>query len=500
MDHRLEKLNGLIGEVADLQHAAALIEWDERVCMPAGGAPVHGEMLATIRRIAHEKFTADEVGQLLDDLTGRQADLDPDSDVSRTLAVTARDYDKATRVPADFVAEQAQITSAAQQAWVEARSQSSFALFRPHLEKIVDLKQRYVGFFPNAEHPYDHLLDDFEPGMKTTEVKAIFDVLRPRQVDLIRAISGRPQIDDSFLRGGYAEKDMWDFSKEVVTALGFDWARGRQDKSVHPFATSVGPDDVRITTRFVESLPFGLLFGIIHETGHALYEQGISRSYSRTLLEGATSLGVHESQSRLWEKLVGQSLPFWQHFFPSLQKRFPAQLGAVTVERFYGAINKVQPSLIRVEADEATYNLHIMLRVELEIAMLDGNVPVRDLPGLWNAKMQEYLGLTPNDDAQGVLQDIHWSAGIQGYFATYALGNLISCQLWETFRSAHPSRDDDMRRGDFSALLSWLRREIHQSGRKYQPQELVQRVVGSKIDPEPYLRYLERKYGGIYGL
>jgi carboxypeptidase Taq len=293
---------------------------------------------------------------------------------------------------------------------------------------------------------------------------------------------------------------MWDFGKDVVTALGFDWTRGRQDKSVHPFATSVGPDDVRITTRFVEQLPFGLLFGIIHETGHGLYEQGINPAYNRTSLEGATSLGVHESQSRLWEKLVGQSRPFWKHFFPRLQKRFPAQLGSVGLDQFYRAINKVEPSLIRVEADEATYNLHIMLRVELEIAMLDGSVAIKDLPGLWNARMEEYLGLTPHDDAHGVLQDIHWSAGIQGYFATYTLGNLISAQLWDRFLAVHPARDEDMGRGDFSALLSWLRREIHQSGRKYQPQELVQRVVGSKIDPEPYLRYLERKYGEIYEL
>ena len=497
----LTKLNAAIGEIVDLQHAASLIEWDEQVYMPHGGAPVHGEMIATIKKTAHQKFTSDEVGRLLETLeTDLLPRLDPGSDDYRTVTVTARDHRKATRVPADFVAEQAQAVSAAQQAWIEARSRSEYAHFRPHLERVIDLKKRYIGFFPPAAHPYDVLLDDFEPGITTADVTALFATIRPRQVELIRAIGERPQVDDGFLHIPYDEREMWAFGEAVITAFGFDWNRGRQDKSVHPFATGIGPDDVRITTRVVEHEPFSLFFGTAHETGHALYEQGIDPRLRRTLLGNATSLGVHESQSRLWENLIGRSWPFWQHFYPKLQARFPSQLREVDAERFYRGINKVERSLVRVESDEATYNLHIMLRVEMEIAMLAGDARADDLPDLWNTRMQEYLGLVPDTDAKGILQDIHWSIGAMGYFATYTLGNLISAQLWEAFALAHPDRDEQVRRGHFSTLRDWLRENVHASGRKYDPQELVQRVTGSRIDPEPYLTYLEEKYTRVYGI
>jgi carboxypeptidase Taq len=496
----LATLTALIGEVVDLRHAADLIEWDERVYMPPASAQAHGDMSATLRRVAHEKFTCDEVGRTLDALRSEIDDRNRDTDLYRLVSVTAHDYVKATRVPADYVAAHAQVTSAAQNAWAEARAKSDFAMFQPHLERVVELKRQYVTFFPPADHPYDALLDDYEPGMKTADVRRVFGALRPRQVALIRAIAERPQIDDSFLRGAYTEKELWEFAVEVITAFGFDWERGRQDKSAHPFATGVGPDDVRITTRWVPGQPLSLPFGTMHETGHALYEQGVGRTWHRTLLEGGASLGVHESQSRLWENLVGRSRPFWERFFPVLQSRFPSILGGVDTNAFYRAVNKVQPSLIRVEADEATYNLHVMLRVEIELGLIEGTMEVRDLPDIWNARMKEYLGLTPPDAARGVLQDIHWSAGLFGYFATYTLGNIISAQLWEAFARAHPSRDDDIRRGDFSALLGWLRRNLHQYGRKFQPQELVTRITGTAVDSEAYLRYLERKFGEIYGL
>jgi carboxypeptidase Taq len=496
----LDQLNARIRDVADLRHAADLLEWDERVCMPSGGAPTHGEMLSTLRKLAHEQFTAAEVGRLLDAAAREAASADPDADSTRLVEVTARDYRKATQVPATFVAEQAEVVSAAQHAWSEARARDDFALFRSHLERVIALKRQYVSFFPPADHPYDVLLDDFEPGMKTAEVRVILDELRTGQVQLLRAIAARPQIDDACLHVPYAEADLNRFAIEVITKFGFDWERGRQDKSTHPFATAIGSNDVRITTRFMERAPFSLLFGMMHETGHALYEQGVSRAYHRTLLEGGASLGLHESQSRLMENLVGRSRPFWEHFHPALQERFPTQLGGVTLDQFYRATNKVQPSLIRVEADEATYNLHVMMRVELEIALIEGTLDVAGLPAAWNRLMEEYLGIGPPDDATGVLQDIHWSAGLLGYFATYTLGNLISAQLWERFGVVDPGRDDAIRRGDFSKLLSWLRSEVHQYGRKYQSQELVQRAAGSKIDPGPYLRYLRGKFGEIYGL
>lgn len=500
-DERVSTLERLLADVIALRHAADLVEWDERVCMPAGGAEAHGDMQATLRRLAHEKFTSDEIGRLIEDLTSEiGVGHDGDSDAVRLIAVAARDYAKATRVPAAFVAEQARVVSAAQHAWVEARAQSNFAAFEPHLQTVVELKKQYVTFFPPTDHPYDVLVDEFEPGMTTAEIRSVFEALRPGQVELIRAIAERPPIEDGFLRAPYPEPDLWSFATEVVSAFGFDWQRGRQDKSVHPFATAIGGDDVRITTRFVEGLPFAMLFGTMHETGHALYEQGVSRAHRRTLLEGGASLGIHESQSRLWENLVGRALPFWDHFFPKLQARFPAQLGGVTVDRFYRAINRVEPSAIRVEADEATYNLHVMLRVDLEIGLVEGTIAVRDVPDLWRQRMHESLGITPADDAAGALQDVHWSAGLFGYFATYTLGNLIAAQLWDTFARAHPGFDDRMRAGDFAGLLTWLRAELHQHGRKYEPQDLVQRITGSRIDPAPYLNYLRTKYGSIYGV
>jgi len=500
MASALDTLNERIREVADLRHAADLLEWDERVCMPAGGATTHGEMQATLRRIAHEKFTGADVGDLLGRARDELGSADPDGRDTRLLAVTARDYRKATQVPAAYVAEHAQVVSAAQHAWGDARQASDFAAFRPHLEKVIALKRQYVSFFPGGAHPYDALLDDYEPGMTTAAVKAVFEVVRPKQIALLKAIAARPQVDDAVLRQPFPESGLLQFSVDVASAFGFDWTRGRQDKSTHPFATAIGCDDVRITTRFMDRYPFSLLFGTLHETGHALYEQGVARAHHRTQLEGGASLGVHESQSRLWENLVGRSRPFWEHFYPILQARVPEQLRGVTVDRFYQAINKVEPSLIRVEADEATYNMHVMMRVELEIALVEGRLDVADLPAAWNRLMEEYLGVRPADDATGVLQDIHWSAGLLGYFATYTLGNLISAQLWERFGAAHPARDADIRGGDFSALLSWLRTEVHQHGRMFEPQELVRRATGAPVDPAPYLRYLEHKFGEIYSL
>jgi carboxypeptidase Taq len=345
---------------------------------------------------------------------------------------------------------------------------------------------------------YDPLLDDFEPGLKTAEVKAIFDVLRPQQVELIRKIMEKPLVDDSFLHKPYSEKDQWDFGVSVLSDMGFDWKRGRQDKSMHPFTTSFGLGDVRITTRVDPDYSIVSLLGSMHEGGHALYEQGIALKLRRTPLAGGASMAVHESQSRMWENLVGLSEAFWRYYYPRLQQVFSSQLGNVDWVTFYRGVNKVEPSLIRTAADEATYNLHIMLRLKLEIALMEGSLEVKDLPEAWNAGMKEYLGLTPPNDAQGVLQDIHWSGGSIGYFPTYALGNLISVQLWEQIHKEIPDLDRQIADGKFASLLEWLRTNIHQHGAKFEPQELIQRVTGSKIDPKPYVRYLQEKFGQIY--
>jgi len=500
MNDKFERLKTILGEIADLHHTSALLDWDQQTFMPAGAAQARGRQLATINRIAHDMATSDELGSLFESLIPWSQSLSEESDEYRLVKVAARDYMKEVRVPSDYVEEFSIVTTAAHHAWTEARGKSDFSIFRPHLERIVDLNRRYVSFFPPADHPYDTLLDNFEPGMKTAEVMAIFEKLRPLQVRLIQAIADKPQADDSFMRLDYGEQEQWDFGVKVATAFGYDWNRGRQDRSAHPFTTSFSMDDVRITTRFEKNSGASALFSTMHETGHALYEQGLAAALSRTSLEGGASLAIHESQSRLWENLVGRSLPFWEHFYPPLQGLFPAQLGNISLDSFYRGINRVERSLIRVEADEATYNLHIMLRLELEIAMTEGSIDVKDLPEAWNSRMKDYLGVTPPDDARGVLQDIHWAGGMLGYFSTYALGNLVSAQLWEKHKTDNPDIDEQMRRGDFTRLLDWLRKNIHCHGRKFEPRELVMRVTGSPIDPMPYIRYLETKYGEIYGL
>ena len=500
MSDKLEQLKERLGEVADLSRAASVLGWDQQVNMPPMGNEARGQQLATLSKIAQEKFIADEVGRLIEDLKSELDGAGHDSDEAALLRVTARDYEKARRVPPEFIQEQAIVSAKSFEAWVEAKSKSDFSIFQPHLEKVVELVKRYVSFFPPADHPYDTLLDDYEPGMKTADVKAIFDSLRTQQVKLIQAIAKSKQVRDDFLYKKYSEKKLIDFGVNVISRFGYDWNRGRQDKAPHPFETTFSVNDVRITTRYEADEPLATVFSTLHESGHAMYEQGVDPSYERTPLASGTSLAVHESQSRMWENLVGRSLPFWECFYPDLRKTFSSQLDGVSLKTFYKAINKVQPSLIRVNADEATYNLHIMLRLELEIGMLDGSIAVKDLPQIWNEKMKEYLGIVPPDDARGVLQDIHWSGGSIGYFSTYALGNLISAQLWEKIREEIPSLDDQIRKGNFSELLGWLRTHIHQHGHKYDPQVLVERVTGSKITPEPYLRYLTKKYSEIYGL
>jgi carboxypeptidase Taq len=499
MEKKLDQLKIILADISDLSYTAALLSWDQQTYMPPGGAEARGNQLALLDRLVHERATSPELGKLLEDLKPYSAGLDPDSDDARLVKVTTRAYEKAVRVPTEHVVEFSQVKTLGQQAWVEARAKSDFSIFRPHLEKVVALRKEFASFFPMFEHPYDALLDDFEPNMKVADVKAIFDSLRPKQVELIKAIAGKPQVDDSFLHQPFEEKKQLDFGVEVITRFGYDWNCGRQDKAPHPFTTSFSIHDVRITTRVAPDFINSMLFGTMHECGHALYAQGVAPELERTGLDGGASLAVHESQSRLWENLVGRSFPFWECFYPRLQETFP-QLVGVPLEKFYKGINKVQPSFIRVEADEATYNLHIMLRLEMEIALIEGKVEAKDMPELWNAKMQEYLGVTPPNDAKGVLQDIHWSSGAIGYFSTYALGNLISAQLWEKINQDIPDLAKQVRQGKFEALLAWLREKIHRHGSKFEPQELVQKVTGSKINPAPYVRYLTKKYSEIYNL
>lgn len=497
---KLDQLKTLIHEISDINTATAFLGWDQQTYMPKGGAEDRGDALATLSSLAHLKSTSPELGALIDAAQTETASLVPDSDDARLVKVCQRGYTKSVKVPAQWVSDFARTTTLGHSAWEEARRKNDFSLFQPHLEKIVGLRRDYAEFFAPYTHQYDPLLDDFEPGMKTAEVQAIFNQVRPVQVALIQAIRSRTQVDSSYLGLAYDEKAQWDFGVDVITRFGYDWNRGRQDRSAHPFTQSFGIDDVRITTRFDPHRVATALFGTMHEAGHALYEQGVDRSLRRTPLASGASMAIHESQSRMWENLVGRSLSFWKYYYPRFQTLYPAQLRDVDLNSFYRGINRVEPSLIRVEADEATYNLHVMLRLELEIALMEGSLAVKDLPEAWNRKMQEYLGLRPPTDAVGVLQDVHWSGGMFGYFSTYALGNLVSAQLWEVIQREILNLDARMEQGDFSDLLAWLRENVHRHGAKFEPQELVQKVTGSKIDPRPYLRYLQTKFGEIYHL
>jgi carboxypeptidase Taq len=499
-EQQFQQLKDLLAEIADLNFSAALLDWDQQTYMPPGGAANRGHQLATLQQIAHNKFVSEEIGKLLDDLQPFAAQHNPDSFEARLVKVTQRRYEKETKVTAEWVAESALATTAAHEAWAKARAENDFSHFQPHLEHILDLAHRYAEFFAPYQHVYDPLMDIFEPGMVTSDVKAIFEALRPQQVELIRQIASQPQVEDGFMHLTYDEQKQWDLGVEIITKMGFDWQRGRQDKTLHPFTTSFGWGDVRITTRVYPNHMSTALFGTLHEAGHGMYSMGSDASLDRTPLFGGASSGLHESQSRMWENLMGRSYPFWQHFYPRVQQVFPSQLGNVSLEAFYKGINKVRPSLIRVEADEATYNLHIMLRMELEIALMENQLQVKDLPEAWNDRFKEYLGITPPNDTEGVLQDVHWSAGLIGYFPSYALGNLISAQLWERIRADIPNLTEQIRQGEFSAWLGWLKEKVHRHGAMFEPQELIQRVTGSKIDPTPYIRYLSQKYGGIYGL
>ncbi len=501
MKEKLDELKKRLGVVADLQRAGALLGWDQQTYMPPRGAAARAEQTATLNRLAHEHFIADAVGALLEDLQAYAAQLDYDSDEASLIRVTKRDYDKAKRVPPALVEELARVTTLAYEEWVNARAESNFKLFQPHLEKIVDLEIQLANCLGYRERIYDALLDQYEPAMTSAQVEAIFKPLREELVALARAIARKPEaVSDAVLRREYDEQKQWDFGVAVIKRLGFDFERGRQDKSPHPFTTGLALDDVRITTRVDKNFLPTMLFGTIHETGHALYDMGYRADLERTPLEGGASLGVHESQSRLWENIVGRSRGFWTYWFPRLREVFPAQLADQEVESFYRAINRVQPSFIRVEADEVTYPLHIMLRFEIENELIEGKLQVADVPAAWNAKMQEYLGIVPPNDALGCLQDIHWSNGYFGYFATYALGSMFAAQLWEQAVGEVSDLPVQIARGEFGDLLAWLRAKVHTHGRKFTLDELARRATGAPLRAQPFVAYLKRKYGEIYGV
>jgi carboxypeptidase Taq len=486
---KFDQLLQRVREVDDLRKAGTILFWDQRVMMPAGGAQARAEASATVGRLMHERFVSKEVGDLLESLD--ENDYDYDSFEASLLRVTRRDYEKAVRVPPELTGEMRRSSAIAVSAWGPAKESSDFQALLPHLERNLELRRRYVDCFPPAEEMYDVLLDDYEPLMKTAEVRGIFDELKRELPPLVKEIADAGEVDDSFLSGAFDADAQRSFSLAVVRRFGFSDDEWRLDTTAHPFMCTPGARDVRLTTNF-RPHDLSSIFASMHEFGHGVYEWGVSPELLGTPLGTGVSLGVHESQSRSWENLVGRSRAFWRHWYPQLQQTFP-QLGEVDEEAFYRAVNKVHPSLIRIDADEVTYNMHIILRFELEQELIDARVAVKDLPGEWNARMDEYLGVDVPDDARGVLQDMHWAGGSLGYFPTYALGNVISVQIWERMKEDVGDIDEQMERGEFGEIREWLRTHLYVLGRKYTPQETIERVTGSKIDPAPYVRYLREK-------
>ncbi|MBE0696758.1 MAG: carboxypeptidase M32 [Anaerolineaceae bacterium] len=500
MTSQYDDLKNRLAEIQDLNKIQWVLGWDQRTMMPAKGSPARAEQLATLSRVIYEKSTSAELGNLLDDLRAYEESQPYESDEASLIRVTRRDFEKLRRVPADLRVEMTRTGALASQTWIEARKQSNFSIFLPLLEKTLELKQRYIECFAPYDEAYDVLLDDFEPGMKTSQVKAIFDDLKRDLVPLISAVAARKDaVSDACVHGRFPIDKQNAFILTILDRFGFKSDSWRLDPTVHPFASNSSPSDIRITTRYYDNFLNPALFGSMHECGHGLYENGVSESLYRTPLARGASLGLHESQSRMWENLVGRSRSFWRFFYPQLQAAFPEAFSKVEMETFYRAINKIQPSFIRVEADEATYNLHIILRFEIEQEIISGKLNLRDLPEVWNAKMKELLGVDVADDAKGVLQDIHWSGGQLGYFPTYSLGNIISCQIWEKALEAMPDLYTQFEQGEFMALREWLRENLHRHGRKFSPQETIKMITGGPIQVGPYMRYLNGKAQDIYG-
>ena len=487
----LDRLRTALAEVADLNHAESVLDWDSRVSMPHRGALARANATATLTRLAHEKFVSDEIGALLDELRPTE-EAGPDSPDGALIRVTRREWERAKRVPPKLSGEISHAAGVAVAAWDEAKAASDFPSFVPHLERMLELKQRYIECFPPTDTPYDVALDEYEEGMTTADVESIFGRLKPELQGLIERHRDDP-LDDAAFRGPFPVEAQKEARRRVLEAFGFNDDEWRIDETPHPFAQKPGLGDIRLTTR-TDERDLTSLFSTMHEFGHGIYEYSIDPSFARTPLGGGTSSAIHESQSRTWENLVGRSEGFWHWFYPQLQSLFRDRLGSVDEVSFVKSVNGIRPGLIRGDADEVTYGLHIILRFELERQLLAGTIAVRDLPEAWNAAMKEYLGVDVPDDAHGVLQDMHWSIGLIGYFPTYQLGNVISVQIWERANADLGDVEEQFARGEFAPLREWLTEHVYRHGGMYPPRTLLRRVTGSDIDPEPYLAYLRAKF------
>jgi carboxypeptidase Taq len=499
LHEKWEALKTKLREIYDLEATMAILSWDQNTYMPPAAAEARGHQLSLLGKLVHQKKTDPRLGELLEDLEKETASSSFDSDQAAIVRVAKRQYEEAQKVSPDFMARFYRHITETNQVWLEAREANDFDKVVPYLKKTLELSLEYAGFFPEKEHVSDPLINRSDYGMKASTLRKLFHELRRELVPFVEAVTKKPASDRSSLVQSYPVQKQLDFSKEIIKQMGFDFNRGRVDLSAHPFMTRFAAGDVRITTRVNERDISEALFSTIHEAGHALYELGIRPEYDGTPLYDGTSSGVHESQSRLWENVIARSREFWTYFYPQLQATFPTQLGRVTLEEFYRAINHVKRSLIRTEADELTYNLHVIIRFDLELLMLEGKLRVEDLRDAWNERYQSDLGITPPDDRSGVLQDIHWYFDfIGGQFQGYALGNILSCQFYEAALRDAPHIPEQIAHGDFTALHSWLKEQIYQHGSKYTADELIRRATGSELTIQPYLDYLRKKYSELY--
>ncbi len=501
MNPKLAKLKTRLAPLNDIGSIMGLLRWDQETMMPPGGAELRASQLTTIGGIQHRMATDEELGGLLEDLNSEIDQWDFDSDEASTIRVNWRDFQKMVRIPTETYMAFLGTAAMATQTWREAREQSDFSLFQPHLEKLLGIEKELAERLDMGyADRYDALLDFYETDLTTGYVKTVFDGIKPQLRDLIAAIAERTEaVDPGIMARAYDVDTQYELSKQVAEALGFDFEKGRLDLSTHPFTGGAGFQDVRMTTRISADKLGECITSTIHETGHAIHFQQVNPALPRLGIE-MPGLSTAESQSRFYENHIGLSRAFWTHYFPQYQAAFPDALGQVSFDDFYGALNAVQPGFIRIEADEVTYGMHIMLRFELEHALINGEMEVKDLPDAWSAKMAEYLGITPPDDAHGVLQDIHWSQMPMGYFPTYLLGSIFSAQLWETMQVDHPGIEAEWAQGQFGTSSAWLGEKVQQHGGKFTLPELVERATGRALSPDPYMSYLAAKYSAIYGL
>lgn len=500
-----ENLKSHIESIEDIHGAMGLLGWDQRTKMPPAGADVRSERLATLGRIAHELFVSDTTASLLEAAEKELTGLDADSDAAALIRETRRTYDRSAMVSSELTTEALRASSDGYTTWIGARASSDFSAFLPALERIVDVNRQFVDAYrtlnPDAEEDYDLLLEEFEPGLTSREISEAFDVVREKTIPLVQQVKDQAaRVDDSFVHGDFPIAQQRELALSVIRKCGFDDDHWRLDETHHPFASSMATSDIRITTRYMPQFFNSAFFGSMHEFGHGLYERQVSADLERTSLASGTSMAWHESQSRMWENLVGRSRAFWDWAIIPAREAFPNQFGEASADDVYRAVNRMHPSLIRVEADELTYNLHIILRFEMEREILAGDIDLKHLPEAWNQKMEDYLGVTVTDDADGVLQDVHWSSGLFGYFPTYALGNVLSLQLWDRITREIPGLEEGFGEGEFGPLRDWLGENVHRHGSKYLPKDLMERVLWTrKLDPLPLTNYLESKVSDLYG-